>query len=150
MLLRSLVPAVRQVAVAIRREFTATPSLNAIPFVIENEGRGERSYDIYSRLLRDRIVCVMTPVSLLFLQVGVISCDRLFYRQVPRAAHALVLDGQLCVVFSKGERPSAYTSQNPLIVTISDFAEQLDSFTVVMPIGSCVRRTCTKSECLTG
>ncbi|CAI5443503.1 unnamed protein product [Caenorhabditis angaria] len=34
----------------------------AIPFVIDNEGKGERTYDIYSRLLRDRIVCLMTPV----------------------------------------------------------------------------------------
>lgn len=29
---------------------------NLIPFVIEKTGRGERSYDIYSRLLRDRVV----------------------------------------------------------------------------------------------
>ncbi len=29
-----------------------------IPFVVEQTGRGERSYDIYSRLLRDRIVFV--------------------------------------------------------------------------------------------
>ena len=29
-----------------------------IPMVIEKTGRGERSYDIYSRLLRDRIVFV--------------------------------------------------------------------------------------------
>ena len=27
-----------------------------IPYVIENTGRGERSYDIFSRLLNDRIV----------------------------------------------------------------------------------------------
>jgi ATP-dependent Clp protease protease subunit len=27
-----------------------------IPFVIERTGRGERSYDIYSRLLKDRVV----------------------------------------------------------------------------------------------
>ncbi|PIO71992.1 endopeptidase Clp [Teladorsagia circumcincta] len=65
MLLRGLLPGLRQCIVGIRREFTATPSLSAIPFVIENEGRGERSYDIYSRLLRDRIVCVMTPVAAL-------------------------------------------------------------------------------------
>ena len=26
------------------------------PVVIENDGRGERSYDIYSRLLKDRII----------------------------------------------------------------------------------------------
>jgi ATP-dependent Clp protease, protease subunit len=33
-----------------------------IPIVIEQTGRGERSYDIYSRLLRDRIVMLGTPI----------------------------------------------------------------------------------------
>ncbi|XP_077972972.1 ATP-dependent Clp protease proteolytic subunit-like [Styela clava] len=33
-----------------------------IPFVIEQSGRGERSYDIYSRLLKERIVFVMSPI----------------------------------------------------------------------------------------
>ncbi|HBC47693.1 MAG TPA: ATP-dependent Clp protease proteolytic subunit, partial [candidate division Zixibacteria bacterium] len=33
-----------------------------VPMVIETTGRGERAYDIYSRLLRDRIVFVGTPV----------------------------------------------------------------------------------------
>lgn len=33
-----------------------TRSQSLIPFVIEREGRAERSYDIYSRLLKDRIV----------------------------------------------------------------------------------------------
>lgn len=33
-----------------------------IPFVIEQTGRGERSYDIYSRLLRDRIIFVSGPI----------------------------------------------------------------------------------------
>merc|ERR1739838_1102171 len=35
---------------------------SVIPFVIEQTGRGERSYDIYSRLLKDRIICLMGPV----------------------------------------------------------------------------------------
>ena len=34
-----------------------------IPFVIEQTSRGERSYDIYSRLLKDRIVFVGTPIN---------------------------------------------------------------------------------------
>jgi len=34
-----------------------------IPYVIEKTGRGERAYDIYSRLLEDRIVFVGTPIS---------------------------------------------------------------------------------------
>ncbi|CAD5113500.1 DgyrCDS2661 [Dimorphilus gyrociliatus] len=33
-----------------------------VPFVIEQTGRGERSYDIYSRLLKDRIICLMGPI----------------------------------------------------------------------------------------
>ncbi|GMS82871.1 hypothetical protein PENTCL1PPCAC_5046, partial [Pristionchus entomophagus] len=33
-----------------------------VPLVIESEGRSERVYDIYSRLLKDRIICLMTPV----------------------------------------------------------------------------------------
>ncbi|XP_022798193.1 uncharacterized protein LOC111336376 [Stylophora pistillata] len=34
-----------------------------IPMVIEQTGRGERAYDIFSRLLKERIVCVMGPIS---------------------------------------------------------------------------------------
>ena len=33
-----------------------------IPYVIEQTGRGERSYDIYSRLLKDRIVFLGTEM----------------------------------------------------------------------------------------
>ena len=33
-----------------------------IPFVIETTGRGERAYDIYSRLLKDRIIFLAGPV----------------------------------------------------------------------------------------
>lgn len=34
-----------------------------VPIVIEQTGRGERAYDIYSRLLKERIICVMGPIS---------------------------------------------------------------------------------------
>jgi len=33
-----------------------------VPFVIEQVGRGERSYDLYSRLLKDRIIFLGTPI----------------------------------------------------------------------------------------
>lgn len=33
-----------------------------IPFVIEKTGRGERSYDIYSRLLKDRVIFLGGPI----------------------------------------------------------------------------------------
>ncbi|XP_071118806.1 ATP-dependent Clp protease proteolytic subunit, mitochondrial-like isoform X2 [Haliotis cracherodii] len=34
-----------------------------VPIVIEQTGRGERAYDIYSRLLKERIICVMGPIT---------------------------------------------------------------------------------------
>ena len=37
--------------------------MSAIPYVIENTSRGERSYDIYSRLLSDRIIFLGEEVS---------------------------------------------------------------------------------------
>jgi ATP-dependent Clp protease protease subunit len=36
---------------------------NLVPIVIEQTGRGERAYDIYSRLLRDRIVLLGSPIN---------------------------------------------------------------------------------------
>ncbi|MEE9553366.1 MAG: ATP-dependent Clp endopeptidase proteolytic subunit ClpP [candidate division Zixibacteria bacterium] len=36
--------------------------MTLVPMVIEQTGRGERAYDIYSRLLKDRIVFVGTPI----------------------------------------------------------------------------------------
>ena len=36
--------------------------MSLIPMVIEQTGRGERSYDIYSRLLKERIIFIGTPV----------------------------------------------------------------------------------------
>ena len=33
-----------------------------VPMVIETTGRGERAYDIYSRLLKDRVVFIGTPI----------------------------------------------------------------------------------------
>jgi ATP-dependent Clp protease protease subunit len=39
-----------------------TRALNLIPIVIEQTSRGERSYDIYSRLLKERVVFVVGPV----------------------------------------------------------------------------------------
>ena len=36
--------------------------MNLIPIVVEQTARGERSYDIYSRLLKDRIIFIGTPI----------------------------------------------------------------------------------------
>jgi len=40
-----------------------TTDLGLIPMVIETSGRGERAYDIYSRLLRERIIFLVGPVT---------------------------------------------------------------------------------------
>jgi ATP-dependent Clp protease protease subunit len=37
--------------------------LGLVPMVIEQSGRGERAYDIYSRLLKERIVFLVGPVN---------------------------------------------------------------------------------------
>jgi len=39
-----------------------TQALNLVPIVVEQTARGERSYDIYSRLLKERVVFMVGPV----------------------------------------------------------------------------------------
>ncbi len=38
-------------------------ALGLVPMVIEQSGRGERAYDIYSRLLKERVVFLVGPVN---------------------------------------------------------------------------------------
>jgi ATP-dependent Clp protease protease subunit len=40
-----------------------TEMLNMVPMVIEQSGRGERAYDIYSRLLKERVIFLVGPVT---------------------------------------------------------------------------------------
>ena len=41
---------------------TNQPNMTLIPMVVEQTNRGERAYDIYSRLLRDNIIFIGTPI----------------------------------------------------------------------------------------
>jgi ATP-dependent Clp protease protease subunit len=50
--------------------------LGMVPMVIEQSGRGERAYDIYSRLLRERIVFLVGPVND---QVANLVCAQLLF-----------------------------------------------------------------------
>ncbi len=64
-----------------------------VPMVVEQTGRGERAYDIYSRLLKDRIVFIGTPIDdtianlviaqMLFLQMEDASKDINLYIHSP-------------------------------------------------------------------
>lgn len=40
-----------------------TQGLGLVPMVVEQSGRGERSYDIYSRLLKERVIFLVGPVN---------------------------------------------------------------------------------------
>jgi ATP-dependent Clp protease protease subunit len=70
-----------------------TKSSYLVPTVIESEGRSERAYDIYSRLLKDRIIFLSTAVDeasanlivaqLLFLQAEDAKKDIFFYINSP-------------------------------------------------------------------
>jgi len=42
--------------------YTIPNNLGYVPMVIEQSGRGERAYDIYSRLLRERVIFLVGPV----------------------------------------------------------------------------------------
>ncbi|HNO88592.1 MAG TPA: ATP-dependent Clp protease proteolytic subunit, partial [Rhodocyclaceae bacterium] len=67
--------------------------LGLIPMVVEQSGRGERSYDIYSRLLKERVVFLVGPVTdvtanlivaqLLFLESENPDKDIFFYINSP-------------------------------------------------------------------
>lgn len=67
--------------------------MNLVPMVVEQSPRGERAFDIYSRLLRERIVFLGTPVSddvasvivaqLLFLEADDPEKDITFYINSP-------------------------------------------------------------------
>ena len=55
-LLRNTFPSSRVLQITARRAYT-------VPIVLESGAMGERSFDIYSRLLRERIICVHGEVS---------------------------------------------------------------------------------------
>ena len=38
-----------------------TKALNLVPMVVEQTSRGERAYDIYSRLLKERVIFLVGP-----------------------------------------------------------------------------------------
>jgi len=67
--------------------------MSLIPMVIENTNKGERAYDIYSRLLKDRIIMVGNPVTdelanlvvaqMLFLEMEDPNADITLYLNTP-------------------------------------------------------------------
>jgi ATP-dependent Clp protease protease subunit len=74
-------------------DFDEASGLGLVPMVIEQSGRGERAYDIYSRLLKERVVFLVGPVTevtanlivaqLLFLESENPDKDIFFYINSP-------------------------------------------------------------------
>ena len=70
-----------------------TQALNLVPMVVEQTSRGERAYDIYSRLLKERVIFLVGPVNdqsanlgvaqLLFLEIENPDKDISFYINSP-------------------------------------------------------------------
>ncbi|KAJ3562877.1 hypothetical protein NP233_g9303 [Leucocoprinus birnbaumii] len=59
---RSFHPLAGQSLGDLQAKWTDSPSANLVPIVIEQTGRGERSYDIFSRLLRERVIMLHGPI----------------------------------------------------------------------------------------
>ena len=83
----------RQIGGAHDAPIPDTQALGLVPMVIETSGRGERAYDIYSRLLRERVIFLVGPVNdgtanlvvaqLLFLESENPDKDIFFYINSP-------------------------------------------------------------------
>ena len=47
---------------------------NLVPMVVEQTNRGERAYDIFSRLLKERIIFLMARLMMVWLRLFVRNC----------------------------------------------------------------------------
>jgi len=66
-------------------------SMNLIPMVVEQSQRGERSFDIFSRLLRERIIFLNGPIDD---NVSALVCAQLLFleSESPRKAVAMYIN----------------------------------------------------------
>ena len=62
---------------------------NLIPMVIEQTSRGERSYDIFSRLLNDRIIMLLCPKT----AFALLGTQKAVWRDINLGESVLYLDG---------------------------------------------------------
>ena len=68
---------------------STTPQM-VIPYVVENTSRGERVYDIYSRLMKDRIIMLGTPIDDQVANVVVAQLLVLAHEQPDRDIHMYI------------------------------------------------------------
>src|SRR5258705_5442920 len=99
--------------------------LGLIPMVIEQSGRGERAYDIYSRLLKERVVFLVGPVTeitanlivaqLLFLESENPDKDIFFYINSPGGSVSAGLAVYDTIQFIQPGRSAPSVRQAPSI-----------------------------------
>ena len=99
------------------KQGVAPRAIGLIPMVIEQSARGERAYDIYSRLLKERVVFLVGPVDemsanvivaqLLFLESDNPEKDIAFYINSPGGlvSAGLAIYDTIAVYQTKGEHP---------------------------------------------
>nr|XP_058919274.1 ATP-dependent Clp protease proteolytic subunit, mitochondrial isoform X1 [Kogia breviceps] len=99
---------------------TAARALPLVPIVVEQTGRGERAYDIYSRLLRERIVCVMGPPSPLSGDTPPLLC--LPHLQIDDSVASLVIAQLLFLQSESNKKPIHMYINSPGGVVTSGLA----------------------------
>jgi len=97
--------------------------LGLIPMVIEQSGRGERAYDIYSRLLKERVVFLVGPVTeitanlivaqLLFLESENPDKDIFFYINSPGGSVSAASGAARCCWRWNGREPTRIAASSP-------------------------------------
>src|ERR1051326_5161287 len=97
------------------------PRLQLIPMVVEQANRGERAYDIFSRLLKDSIIFVGTPIDdsvanlviaqMLFLEAEDPERDILLYINSPGGVVTAGLAIYDTMRFVKPDRSEEHTSE---------------------------------------
>ena len=132
--------------------------MSYIPYVIEKSARGERSYDIYSRLLKDRIIMLSGEVNdavastivaqMLFLEAEDPDKDIYFYINSPGG---VVTSGMAIFDTMNYIRPDVATISCPFVSPSLMSVTNMDSETVKrgdtrLPYnGTATRMTCLRS-----
>ena len=73
--------------------------MSLVPYVLESTSRGERSYDIYSRLLKDRIIFLGEEVN--DVSASLVVAQLLFLESED---HILLPWGRICLILAWGPR----------------------------------------------
>ena len=99
-------------------------ALNLVPMVVEQTARGERAYDIYSRLLKDRVVFVVGPIEK---RIGSSQTVNTIAEQSPASGRVAAGTEVKLVVWSKRNvRHPRFTANEERRLNEAGLAETMD------------------------